>query len=319
MAKVLTDPQHYTNIANAIRAKKGTSETLTPGQMAAEISGIFTGLDLPEKIVYFNNMEGAVYSEIVAKYGKYDGSSTSIVSELDTSAKWGDASCAKLYDGTNRYEINLYDPNNPDNGFGDPSSKGLTQGGWFRRVQSIHTYERALIHWGANAGGVYIAPDSDKWSVEHGGTGKSIGGIISPIEAIDMWVHLALSVDPVSNPGYDNVTFYINGYPQVSFTTGQETTYRIISIGSATRYTWPGYVKNAFLSRGVLTEAEIRTMMFCDKGFIIRQKISLQDKTVTQTSEQQTITADEGFDGLGTVTVGAVEVSPTAESSASET
>ena len=44
MAKGLTDSQNYTDIAAAIRAKKGTSETLTPGQMAAAIDSIESGL-----------------------------------------------------------------------------------------------------------------------------------------------------------------------------------------------------------------------------------------------------------------------------------
>lgn len=34
---------------------------------------------------------------------------------------------------------------------------------------------------------------------------------------------------------------------------------------------------------------------------------TLQDRTVTPSSEQQTITADQGYDGLGTVTVEAAE------------
>ena len=43
MAKVLTDPQHYTAIANAIRAKTGGSETYTSAQMAGAIEAIQTG------------------------------------------------------------------------------------------------------------------------------------------------------------------------------------------------------------------------------------------------------------------------------------
>ena len=40
MSKVLTDPQNYTDIANAIRSKGGTSAALRPNQMSAAISAI---------------------------------------------------------------------------------------------------------------------------------------------------------------------------------------------------------------------------------------------------------------------------------------
>ena len=43
MAKVLTDPQHYTNIANAIRGKNGSSDTYTPAEMADAILAIKSG------------------------------------------------------------------------------------------------------------------------------------------------------------------------------------------------------------------------------------------------------------------------------------
>ena len=43
MAKVLTDSQHYTNIANAIRGKNGSSDTYTPAEMADAILAIETG------------------------------------------------------------------------------------------------------------------------------------------------------------------------------------------------------------------------------------------------------------------------------------
>ena len=41
--KVLTDPQHYTKIANAIREKNGTSNTYIPSDMASAILEIETG------------------------------------------------------------------------------------------------------------------------------------------------------------------------------------------------------------------------------------------------------------------------------------
>ena len=45
MANVILNEEHLTNIANAIRNKKGTSNSMYPRDMASEISGIFTGID----------------------------------------------------------------------------------------------------------------------------------------------------------------------------------------------------------------------------------------------------------------------------------
>lgn len=56
MAKALIDDSTLTGIANAIRAKTGSADTMLPSQMAAAISGISTGtgggdLALPDTIV----------------------------------------------------------------------------------------------------------------------------------------------------------------------------------------------------------------------------------------------------------------------------
>lgn len=45
MANVILNEEHLTNIANAIRSKKGTQNNMYPRDMASEISGIFTGID----------------------------------------------------------------------------------------------------------------------------------------------------------------------------------------------------------------------------------------------------------------------------------
>lgn len=45
MANVILNEEHLTNIANAIRSKKGTQNNMYPRDMASEISTIFTGTD----------------------------------------------------------------------------------------------------------------------------------------------------------------------------------------------------------------------------------------------------------------------------------
>lgn len=45
MANVILNEEHLTNIANAIRSKKGTQNNIYPRDMASEISAISTGVD----------------------------------------------------------------------------------------------------------------------------------------------------------------------------------------------------------------------------------------------------------------------------------
>ena len=45
MANVILNEEHLTNIANAIRNKKGTSNSMYPRDMASEIAGISSGID----------------------------------------------------------------------------------------------------------------------------------------------------------------------------------------------------------------------------------------------------------------------------------
>ena len=47
MANKITNTDNYTNIANAIRSKNGSSDTYTPAQMPAAINNIVTKCILP--------------------------------------------------------------------------------------------------------------------------------------------------------------------------------------------------------------------------------------------------------------------------------
>ena len=45
MAKVLIDDTYLSNIANSIRAKSGSSETMKPSEMASNVTSIYVGTD----------------------------------------------------------------------------------------------------------------------------------------------------------------------------------------------------------------------------------------------------------------------------------
>lgn len=85
--KVLTDPQHYTNIANAIREKNGTSNTYTPADMADAILAIESGgSGSLDHTVTFKDSDG----NIVAIYSVIDGIGNISVPSGITATKWVD-------------------------------------------------------------------------------------------------------------------------------------------------------------------------------------------------------------------------------------
>lgn len=68
MATVFTDDTHYKNIANAIRAKNGSTDKYTPSEMSAAIETIKTEPNLQEK----NITPSTLVQEITPDNG-YDG------------------------------------------------------------------------------------------------------------------------------------------------------------------------------------------------------------------------------------------------------
>lgn len=147
MAKVITDEQNYQDIANAIRAKLGSTDTYTPSEMAAAISTISggggTAITDPE-VVYLatrpsdwlkmptpNNNEGYVllqiddgYSGPLHIYFELGGSSSSLV-EFGTVDQNGTfiADSSLTYQATS-YQITTSVPNSS---FGSLTAGGKRQ------------------------------------------------------------------------------------------------------------------------------------------------------------------------------------------------
>ena len=63
MATVLTDSTNYDNIADAIRAQNGTTETYYPSEMAAAISALSVSGDA-SNITYDNTASGLTASNV---------------------------------------------------------------------------------------------------------------------------------------------------------------------------------------------------------------------------------------------------------------
>ena len=72
MAKVLTDPQNYQNIANAIRGKNGSSSTYSPSQMASAITNLPTGGDTLAQ-AFDGTLQSYTYSGNKTSVGQYEG------------------------------------------------------------------------------------------------------------------------------------------------------------------------------------------------------------------------------------------------------
>lgn len=268
-------------IRTAIESKGVAAPENTPFREYPQLIGrIETGEKMPDKIIYYNNMNGHEY--IAAGYTVKTVKITNAQAEdytytwepLNTSGKWCGASTAVGRTNTNisgttrteNYEIALQLPAvkfpdvNVDNGF-DNGCPGFTFGGWFNRDSAwTSTYYRALYAKGAGVFGCYTNPDNPNYlAIDVAGAAKTKLYQLS----YNTWYHLALTIEQTSS-GVLTERFYVNSVLVATYSTSYTIDFTKVSIGSASIYGWGGYMKNVFASWGALTQEEIRQMMLRD-------------------------------------------------------
>lgn len=104
MAKMLINDSTLTAIADAIRAKGGTSAEMLPGEMAALIEAIKTST-ANASTGTFTPSGAQVYSASLGKTLKLNGNYCLIIIRIDSGSKSGvQAGYASSWSGTKRYQ-----------------------------------------------------------------------------------------------------------------------------------------------------------------------------------------------------------------------
>lgn len=208
---------------------------------------------LPDKVVYYNNMNGTEYSTINVEKQE----NNAIVNDFEDLGLWADALTVRLLDANQTKKRSyVFQSTTNDNGF--LTCKSLTVGGWFKTLSGVLDFERFMWCSGSALFGIYrtkAKPTTMQFDV--GGTGETATYKI----VNDVWFHLALSLE--ENNGYTQITVYVNGEIINTYTRGYTMDMKNVAISHGT-YCLNGYTKNIFASKGALTQEEIRQMMLRD-------------------------------------------------------
>lgn len=329
MAKGLTDSQHYTDIATAIRAKKGTSETLTPGQMATEISGMVTAAEMTNAEEYTFGTGGATeyavtdirYTDTSNNTDRYVvGWKFEVLSPLSVKG-------FRMMNSNNSYSYTTYNAKlyRVSDSYLVASSDVACEKGATADVLLSTAVDLTVGETYA----VFIK--AQRW-LNTRADYVNVNGKIRYVTGIATYYSTSLSDILASDSSGDirGVIFPIFGDPidtsipaeyKVQLTTMNEIALQVQRITGETEKMSTSQMSTALqeldteptLQDKTVAPSDTQQTITADDGFdglgtVTVESIKLQDKTVIPSSEQQTITADQGYDGLGTVTVGAVEV-----------
>lgn len=281
MAIGMTDSKHYTDIAEAIRAKKGSTETLKPEQMAGEIGGIVTADGLPKA------EEASFGTTAEYEYGviSYTGELTKTSSPGNPGYKfkpvtnfavygfryiYGDwpseATRLILYDVTNATQLAIL--------IVEPERSTEWQEVMLESPVNLVAGNQYLVYM-RGVYGSYCAASNVSFNTEKmSGVSTTTG--TTGATASTNWGCMDIIIGQA----------------------GTETTSTKYTVKASTMTDLADAVRNKSGNEGTLSPAQ---MIDAIDGLDVT--VTLQDKTVTPTNAQQFVTCDSGYDGLGTVTV----------------
>lgn len=261
---VICEKSELTAIADAIRDKTGGTEALSLDQIATEAAKIEMDIPLPDKVVYYNDMNGNVLSKITGSIRAYDGTTTTEINNFDLTSNWGDATVAVTKNGTAQRAFYLQSNSDDlplDNGFSSSDCPGFTIGGWFCLTENTANYRRAMYFYGGKVFGLYLNQSTSDLTLrlDVAGTAYTTSVKITT----NTWYHYAISVVPDSS-GKLYVRLYINGSLALEKSAAHTINFTTVSISNNGSYPWTGAIKNIFVSLGALSVEEIRQMMLRD-------------------------------------------------------
>lgn len=300
MAQYLVSDTYLTNIANAIRGKLNVSTTYTPGEMSGAINSIqvATAPSLQNKTVTPQE-----YQQIIAADNTYDGLGSVTISAI---------SSTYVGSGITRVNATTITPTNAEQTA--IAANRYTNG--IIKVSAVPTETKSIT-----TNGTYT-PSTGKWfssvtvNVPTGSTISNQNKTVTPTES---------SQDITADSGYTGlgtvtVSAIPSNYVGSGITTqGAKTVTPTTSVQTA--------VASGVYTTGVISVAAIQTQTrditangtytpSSGKYFSsvtvnvpTGSTISNQNKTVTPNETEQSVTADSGYTGLGTVTINAI--SPT--------
>lgn len=283
---VYTNNQYYQEIADAIRSKNGTENTYKPSQMAAAIEAIDGGTD---PVLQSKTATSSTVSQTITPDASYDGLSAVTINAIATATQATptiSVSASGLITASVTQTAGYV-----TNGTKTATEQLITQSA----VTAIpNNMAQTLASQGAYLTGdikVNAVPTETATLVSNGTATPSVGKYFSSV-----------TVNVPSDIHNQNKTI-----------TPTTTTQSVIADNG---YSGLGTVTvNAIPSQYIIPEKTFEIYENGDFDITTYSEVSvdvqptLQSKTVTPTESTQTISADTNYDGLNTVTIGAI--SPT--------